>query len=699
MYSPTQKRAKKQLSPQKIKVVCRVRPFLAEELYDDTVVVEENSIKITNKRKTNENFVYSFYSCYDMNASQLEIFEHDVRPLLEPVLNGKNATIFAYGVTGSGKTYTMQGAETDPGIIPRTIQTLFQIKSEFKYSLELRLSYIELYKEVINDLLVSRETAPIGGLNIRQGSDNQIYLSNLTEKKIDTYGEFKKIFRCACRNRSTAATKLNIMSSRSHADMCIYISCTNNETRNTTFSKLHLIDLAGSEDNRRTENGKERIAESSAINKSLLALNQVVEALNQGLSRIPYRDSKLTRLLQDSLGGENISMMIINISPGQSFYADTTLKFASRTKEIENKPHLNHYTSSTRQPLKVKFEIPSRLANVNEYDDHLPEAKRQRFSDPTDKKKTNSVFERMDRYSYGVIPTATTTTFYPLSNYNNYSTPSTPPQMIPEMPDLSLSSSTTSYELPPPPLSETEMAKIIQEKIETKLDEKLSEIENKLKLQILSPIFRKQDAKLKKRIESLEYKMELQKESRLANVLTPETKTKTARALVALAKAHEQKNELREALHNYESAFQYIPDNQKLGNKIATIKDVISTGDVLKLKKRKRYDEVEQHQLQQKVSDDDEKATPSEAVPASSSSQPSINNSNVSAKDHHSRHLAAVVNDEKKKLTETMILNIVNSGDLREILKLKGVGKKRADVILQFINDNGPISEVKSLFH
>ncbi|CAG8516405.1 3900_t:CDS:10 [Ambispora leptoticha] len=600
MYSPAQKRGKKLPPPQKIKVICRVRPFLAEELYDDTVMVEGNCVKITNKRKTNENFVYSFHSCYGMDAGQPEIFENDVKPLLEPVLNGKNATIFAYGVTGSGKTYTIQGTETRPGIIPRTVQTLFEIKGLSKYSLDLRLSYIEIYKEVINDLLVPRDTAPSGGLTIRQGFDNQIYLPNLTEKKINTYEEFKKIFRGACRNRSTAATKLNIMSSRSHADMCIYISCTNNETKNTIFSKLHLIDLAGSEDNRRTENGKERIAESGAINKSLFALNQVVEALNQGLSRIPYRDSKLTRLLQDSLGGENISMMIINISPGQSFYADTynTLNFATRTKEIENKPQSNHCASSTRQPLKVKL--------VNENND-LPEARRQRFN----------------------LSSSTSTI-----------------------------SSTASYELRPPLLSKTEMEKII----ETKLDEKLSEIEDKIKTQssqILSPIFRKQNAKLKKRIESLEYKIELQKESRLANVLTPETKTKTARALVALAKAHELKNELGEALSNYESAFQYIPDNQKLGNKIIMIRD---------------------------------------AIPTSSEEINNLNaGSKISAKDHHSRYLANIANDERRKIAEAMILSIVNSGDVKQILKLKGVGKKRADVIHQFIKENGHISEIYNL--
>ncbi|KAJ2890916.1 hypothetical protein GGI21_006012, partial [Coemansia aciculifera] len=142
-------------------------------------------------------------------------------------------------------------------------------------------------------------------------------------------------------NRRTASTKLNNHSSRSHAILTVQVQWQDDLSSGKTWcGRLHLIDLAGSEDNRRTENGKDRMAESSAINRSLFVLGQVVEALNTGSSRIPYRDSKMTRILQDSLGGESLGMMIVNVAPGEAFLQDTnnTLNFATKSRQVVNKP-------------------------------------------------------------------------------------------------------------------------------------------------------------------------------------------------------------------------------------------------------------------------------------------------------------------------------------------------------------------------
>ncbi|KAG9305977.1 hypothetical protein G9A89_009301 [Geosiphon pyriformis] len=680
MNSPGGKRGEKTPSQQKVKVICRVRPFLEEELSDDAVRVYKNTIKITNQRNTSEDLIYSFNSCYGPASTQADIFDADVRPMLNSVFRGMNTTIFAYGVTGSGKTFTMQGTSSEPGIIPRTVQTLFKIKAKSKMILEYSLSYIEIYKEIIYDLLIPREMAPTGGLSIREDSHKNIFLPNITEKKINSYDEFLRTYSAACKNRSTAATRLNVLSSRSHADMCIYVSCRNSDTDEITVGKVHLIDLAGSEDNRRTENGKERIAESGAINKSLFALNQVVEALNQGLSRIPYRDSKLTRILQDSLGGRSLSMIIINISPGQSFYMDTynTLNFAKRTKEIENKPQVNY---NSRPPLPPKFQLGITRFPMKSKDE--PKPKRQRLSDPTDTKNSNSNSSKTERLSDSVLMSMN-------SSWNN----------------ANYKTEELSYHQRVP-LSEKQIQDI-EEKIRHNLDQRLENKFKEVKQQMLSPIVHKQNENLNQRIKVLEQKLETKKDPQLANLLTPETKTKTARALVALAKAHETQNELEDALESYQTAFAYIPDNLHLVKKINTIKEAIINGKQLKTKKRKTQGDtttIEQRQDDQ-MSDT---ASVSQACSTSSNAKPlaipvprslaSPIPRSVWVKCRQDRQLIEAAKDENSDLSESAIVTIINTGALRQIRGLKGIGPKRAETILEFIKQNGPIDELSNLRH
>ncbi|KAM3582430.1 hypothetical protein VKS41_005074 [Umbelopsis sp. WA50703] len=250
----------------------------------------------------------------------------------------------------------MQGTAEEPGIIPRVAQYLFDRVSDYpRNTVSIHVSYMEIYKELVYDLLIPRERQG-AGLSIREDSLRNIFVANLTDKEIKTFNEFETVFNNACKNRSTAETKMNVSSSRSHAILSFQVTVATGNHQNVEgdddedefekyalTGKINLIDLAGSEDNRRTDNGKERLAESGAINKSLFVLGQVVESINAASARIPFRDSKMTRILQPSLGGKAQGMMVVNIAPGQSFFMDSynSLSFATKSKTIENIPVVN----------------------------------------------------------------------------------------------------------------------------------------------------------------------------------------------------------------------------------------------------------------------------------------------------------------------------------------------------------------------
>ncbi|XP_076452812.1 kinesin-like protein KIF22 [Babylonia areolata] len=332
----------------RVKVVIRVRPPLVT---DSKVCVGTagNKVEIFNHRNIRENLQYEFSSVYDKTSGQREIFEACVRPLLGHAIKGENVSIFAYGPTGAGKTHTMLGTEGDPGMIPRVIHTLFhKLTSSASSSAstaakagaaaaplqshKVSFSYLEIYNEKVQDLLNPSET----DLPIREDGSHNIFVAGLTEKVINNFDDFKNLFGPASNNRTVAATKLNERSSRSHCIVQLKV-----ETRRSGkvfHGKVYLVDLAGSEDNRRTGNSGLRLKESGAINKSLFVLGEVVDAINNNLPRIPYRNSKLTRLLQDSIGGSCHSVMITNLAPEESFYYDTycTLNFATKSRKVVN---------------------------------------------------------------------------------------------------------------------------------------------------------------------------------------------------------------------------------------------------------------------------------------------------------------------------------------------------------------------------
>ncbi|XP_038053774.1 kinesin-like protein KIF22 [Patiria miniata] len=334
----------------RIKVAIRLRPALKRDDKGKKHCVrglDSTSLEIWNWRDTRQTIKYNFDVFLDAASRQQDVYEKCVKPLMGKTLSGQNASIFAYGPTGAGKTHTMLGTSERPGIIPRAVNDIFRmidkqkrdpINADWTYSLS--FSYLEIYQEKVYDLLeVKGQDLPI-----REDRDRTIFIPNLAERVISCLEDFHELFVPASKNRTTAATKLNSRSSRSHSILLLKVVRKQQlPPYKKQIGKVYLIDLAGSENNKRTGNQGIRLKESGAINTSLFVFGQVVDALNQGLGRIPYRDSKLTRLLQDSLGGSAHACMITNIAPEESNYMETytALNFASKSRHIVNKPFTN----------------------------------------------------------------------------------------------------------------------------------------------------------------------------------------------------------------------------------------------------------------------------------------------------------------------------------------------------------------------
>ncbi|XP_037610514.1 kinesin-like protein KIF22 [Sebastes umbrosus] len=330
----------------RVRVAVRLRPYMGneDEKGEGSCVrgLDSQNLEIINWRNATETVKYHFDAFHGEQTTQQEVFRSSVKPTLPHILNGQNASVFAYGPTGAGKTHTMMGSSDQPGVIPRAVREVFKLVKakgeEEGWDYSIGMSYLEIYNEKVKDLLSPSSQ----DLPIREDKDKNILIPGLTHTTISSFSDFDKQFVPASLNRTTASTKLNQRSSRSHAVLLLKVVRTQRALpHRQQTGKLYLIDLAGSEDNRRTGNQGIRLKESGAINLSLFTLNKVVDSLNSGTAvRVPYRDSKLTRLLQDSLGGSAHSVMITNIAPEYKYYFDTfsALNFASKSKLIVNKP-------------------------------------------------------------------------------------------------------------------------------------------------------------------------------------------------------------------------------------------------------------------------------------------------------------------------------------------------------------------------
>uniref|UniRef100_A0A915D0Q4 Kinesin-like protein n=1 Tax=Ditylenchus dipsaci TaxID=166011 RepID=A0A915D0Q4_9BILA len=285
---------------------------------------------------------YTFDEVFDYQSDQITIYNQVARPIVENVLKGYNGTIFAYGQTGTGKTYTMAGEDEVPerrGIIPNSFAHIFDHIAKCKHdkTFLVRVSFLEIYNEEVRDLLVRPSPSQSKNVSV-----------NLEVKERPDVGadHMFKLLQYGNSNRHTGATSMNEKSSRSHALFTVTIECSegSGERQHLTQGKLHLVDLAGSERQSKTNAVGERLKEASKINLSLSTLGNVISALVDAKStHIPYRNSKLTRLLQDSLGGNSKTVMIANIGPATYNYDETisTLRYANRAKNIRNVVHIN----------------------------------------------------------------------------------------------------------------------------------------------------------------------------------------------------------------------------------------------------------------------------------------------------------------------------------------------------------------------
>ncbi|XP_044530256.1 kinesin-like protein KIF18B [Gracilinanus agilis] len=291
-------------------------------------------------KKKGKDLKFVFDRVFAETATQQEVFRHTTHSILDGVLQGYNCSVFAYGATGAGKTHTMLGGEGDPGIMYLTMMELYQRleahRQEKHY--EILISYQEVYNEQIHDLL-----DPKGALAIREDPDKGVVVQGLSFHKPASAEQLLDMLTRGNRNRTQHPTDANATSSRSHAVFQIYVKQQDSVpglTQTLQVAKMSLIDLAGSERASSTHAKGERLREGANINRSLLALINVLNALADAKGRkthIPYRDSKLTRLLKDSIGGNCRTVMIAAVSPSALAYEDTynTLKYADRAKEIK----------------------------------------------------------------------------------------------------------------------------------------------------------------------------------------------------------------------------------------------------------------------------------------------------------------------------------------------------------------------------
>ncbi|XP_053213814.1 kinesin-related protein 9-like [Panonychus citri] len=335
---------------QNIKVYVRCRPLKESEIRNDTLTVKREKKEVILKDKT---FVYD--NIFTEESTQIEIYRSVLAPLIDQVLDGYNCTVFAYGQTGTGKTFTMEGKHTlncsdwqsDPlaGLVPRSFCQLFECLEGRDCTI--KVSFLELYNEELYDLLAASDDIVKLKMFDDINKKGSVIVCNLEETVITSKDEVYKLLQKGSAKRQTAATLLNACSSRSHTIFTITVYVTD-ETANgdemVRIGKLNLVDLAGSESLSRSGAVDRRAREATCINQSLLSLGRVINCLvNKSTAHIPYRESKLTRLLQDSLGGKTRTSIVATISPSIDDCEDTasTLEYAQRAKRITNKPEAN----------------------------------------------------------------------------------------------------------------------------------------------------------------------------------------------------------------------------------------------------------------------------------------------------------------------------------------------------------------------
>ncbi|GKV38905.1 hypothetical protein SLEP1_g46758 [Rubroshorea leprosula] len=354
-----------------VQVLLRCRPFSEEELKNNApqvVTCNEYQREVSvSQNIAGKHFdrVFTFDKVFGPSAQQKDLYEQAVVPIVNEVLEGFNCTIFAYGQTGTGKTYTMEGeckrsktglnGELPPGagVIPRAVKQIFDTLESQNAEYSVKVTFLELYNEEITDLLAPEEISKVAledkqkkQLPLMEDGKGGVLVRGLEEEIVTSASEIFTLLERGSAKRRTAETLLNKQSSRSHSLFTITIhikEATPEGEELIKCGKLNLVDLAGSENISRSGARDGRAREAGEINKSLLTLGRVINALVEHLAHVPYRDSKLTRLLRDSLGGRTKTCIIATVSPAVHCLEETlsTLDYAHRAKHIKNKPEVN----------------------------------------------------------------------------------------------------------------------------------------------------------------------------------------------------------------------------------------------------------------------------------------------------------------------------------------------------------------------
>jgi len=321
-----------------IRVFCRIRPLSSKEkdAGDEHITKSTSSMSLA----VEGGGTFSFDAVFTP-GTQEEVFE-DCRDLVQSAVDGYNVTMFAYGQTGAGKTFTMYGAPGMEGTAPRTIKEIYRVAEEGskRFEYEVRGSMLELYRNDFVDLLNKGQAgASKSKLNVRVEKSGAVTMEGLIDEECKTAEELSSLLERGNEQRTVACTAMNSESSRSHLVLIIKIKSTNRETKEQLQGKILICDLAGSERIKKSQVDEEGQKEAIEINKSLTALGDVIEALTKGEKKIvPYRNHKLTQLMQDSLGGTSKTLMFVNCSPASSNLDETvmSLKYATRAKKITN---------------------------------------------------------------------------------------------------------------------------------------------------------------------------------------------------------------------------------------------------------------------------------------------------------------------------------------------------------------------------
>ncbi|ETW01681.1 hypothetical protein, variant 4 [Aphanomyces invadans] len=357
-----------------VQVCVRIRPTSKKE---QAAIASNNCIRVMPSPKPPTQLVvgkdrpFTFDSIHTVDTTQEALYATSVTSLVNGFIEGYNATVLAYGQTGTGKTFTMTGGaaysaklQDSHGVIPRAVCHVFQLMHARQQVSEclLRIEYVEIYNEELRDLLHPETSSK--NLSIREDADGHIVVTGAKSQAVQTPDDVMRLLSMGSAARVTGSTQMNEQSSRSHAIFTLVLQQKRRDSGQLTHAKFHLVDLAGSERAKRTGAVGGRFKESVNINQGLLALGNVISALGDDAKKkahVPYRDSKLTRLLQDSLGGNSKTLMIACVSPVAANFDETlnTLKYANRAKNIKNRPVVNHVKEADTDDtiLRMKEEI------------------------------------------------------------------------------------------------------------------------------------------------------------------------------------------------------------------------------------------------------------------------------------------------------------------------------------------------------